>query len=323
MTHAIRFYETGAPDVLKWEEIDVPKPQTGEVTIRQTAVGVNFIDTNQRKGAYPVKLPSGLGLVAAGVIEDIGAEAGAFKKGDRVAYATGPLGAYAEVRNFPVQHLVKLPDDIDDKTAAALMMRGLTAWYLLFRTYKVQKGDTIVVHAAAGGVGQNMARWAKHVGATVIGLVGSKDKVDIAKQAGCDHVLISRDPFADKVRDLTGGRGAAAVYDSVGKDTFMQSLDSLKPLGTLAAFGTASGPIPQIDPKILADKGSLFLTRPSLKDYVAERSELETGAKAMFEAIRQGILKPDIQKEFKLEDAANAHEALEGRKLTGTIVLLP
>lgn len=319
-TNGFRFHETGGPDVLRWETIALPEPHDGEIRLRHTAISVNFIDTNQRKGAYPVKLPSGLGLAGVGVAETAG---GGFQAGDRVGYATGPLGAYQERRNVETRRLVRLPDDITDQDAAALMMRGLTAWYLIHKTYAVKPGDAIVVHAAAGGVGQIAARWAKAKGAFVIGLVGSEAKTAIAKQAGCDNVLISREPFATNVRALTGGKGVAAVYDSVGKDTFMESLDCLAVRGVMAAYGTASGPIPMIDPKILADKGGLFLTRPSLIHYVNESQDLEEGADAMFAAVRDGIILPNIQKILPLKDAAEAHRMLEARETTGALVLIP
>ena len=323
MPHAIRFDKTGGPDVLQWVEHDAPPPQAGEVRVRHTAISVNFIDIVQRKGQYPLPLPSGLGLSAAGIVEAIGDGVTDFKAGDRLAYTSGPLGAYAEIHTVKAAQAVKIPHDIDDRTVAAVMLRGLTAWYLLHKTYVVQQGDTIVVHAAAGGVGQILCRWGRSLGAQVVGLVGSADKTETAKQAGADHVLISTEPFADKVKALTGGQGAPVVYDSVGKDTFDQSLASLRPRGVLALFGNASGPVPPLDLGRLAAGGSLFVTRPSLTNYVSSKADLQEGADALWRAVRDGIALPQIGQEYALADAAKAHAALEGRQTTGALILIP
>jgi NADPH2:quinone reductase len=323
MPHAIRFDKTGGPDVLQWVEVEPAQPSAGEVRVKHTAISVNFIDINHRKGQYPLKLPSGLGLAGVGTVDALGDGVTDFKKGDRIGYTSGPIGAYADFNIVKASQAVKILDDIDDKTAAALMMRGLTAWYLLHKTYEVKKGDVIVVHAAAGGVGQILCRWGKKIGATVIALVGSDDKMKTAKEAGADHVLISREPFADKIKELTGGKGAQIVYDSVGKETFEQSLKSLRPRGMLALFGTASGMVPPFDLKALAEGGSLYLTRPSLTHYVSTKEDLQEGADALWQAVRDGIALPQITNEFALKDAAKAHETLESRKTTGAMVLLP
>lgn len=323
MPHAIRIYENGSPDVLRWEEVTVGDPGPGEVRVRNTAVGLNFIDTYQRSGLYPLPLPMGLGSEGAGVIEAVGPKVKGFKVGDRVAYAA-PLGAYAEVLLRPAARLVKIPAGVSDQTAAAMMLKGMTAWYLLRRTYKVKKGDVILVHAAAGGVGQILCQWGKHLGATVIGTVGSDAKAPIAKKAGCKHVIVAeRETVSKRVREITKGAGLPVVYDGVGKETFMDSLDCLAPLGMMASFGNASGAVPPFNIGILAQKGSLFLTRPTLGNYTATREDLETAARDLFSVVKKGAVKIAINQTYPLRDAAQAHRDLESRKTTGSTVLLP
>ncbi len=323
MPHAIRIHENGGPEVLKWEEVTVGNPGPGEVRVRNTAIGLNFIDTYQRSGLYPLPMPLTMGSEGAGVVEAVGPKVTGLKKGDRVAYA-GPIGAYAEVLMRPAARLVKIPAGVTDKTAAAMMLKGMTAWYLLRRTYKVKKGDTILVHAAAGGVGLILCQWAKHLGATVIGTVGSDAKVAVAKKAGCKHVIVaSREKIAERVRAITKGAGVPVVYDGIGKDTFMDSLDSLAPLGMMASFGNASGAVPPVNIGILAQKGSLFLTRPTLGNYTASRKDLETAARDLFAVVKKGAVKISINQTYALRDAAQAHRDLESRKTTGSTVLLP
>jgi NADPH2:quinone reductase len=323
MPYAIRAHQTGGPDVLQWEEVAVGDPGPGEVRVRNTAVGLNFIDTYHRSGLYPMPMPLTLGSEGAGVIEAVGPKVKGFKKGDRVAYAQ-PIGAYAEVLIRPVARLVKIPAGITDETAAAMMLKGMTAWYLLRRTYKVKKGDTILVHAAAGGVGQILCQWGKHLGATVIGTVGSDAKAPLAKKAGCKHVIVaSREKISQRVRDLTKGRGVPVVYDGIGKETFMESLDCLSPLGTMASFGNASGAVPPVNIGILAQKGSLFLTRPTLVNYTATRADLDAAARDLFAVVKKGAVKISINQTYPLREAAQAHRDLEGRKTTGSTVLLP
>lgn len=323
-THAIRIAETGGPEVLRWQVIDLPPLAPGEVRVRHTAIGLNFIDTYFRTGLYPTTLPAVLGSEAAGVVEAIGEGVTLVAKGDRVAYANGPLGAYAEVRNIPASHLVRLPAKIDDATAAAAMLKGMTAQYLVRRTYPVQKGDTILVHAAAGGVGLILCQWAKHLGATVIGTVGSEEKAKLAREHGCDHVVFYRtEDVAARVRAITGGAGVPVVYDSVGKDTFAASLDCLRPRGLMVTFGNSSGPVGPFDPRVLAQKGSLFLTRPTLGDYVRARADLEATASELFDVIASGVVRVRVAQTYPLRDAERAHRDLEDRKTTGSTVLLP
>lgn len=325
MTKAIRMNATGGPEVLRWESIELAPPGAGELRVRHTAVGLNFIDTYHRTGLYPVALPAVLGSEAAGVVEEVGPGVSGFAKGDRVAYGTGPIGAYAEARNVPAAHVVKLPDAIDDKVAAAVMLKGMTAQYLVRRTHPVAAGETILVHAAAGGVGLLLCQWAKHLGATVIGTVGSEAKAELAKKSGCDHIVFYRhEDVPRRVRELTGGAGVRVVYDSIGRDTFTGSLDSLQPLGLMASFGQSSGPIGPIDPRILAQKGSLFLTRPTLGDYVGRRREdLENATRELFDLLARGVLRVRVDQTYPLRDAARAHADLEARKTTGSTVLLP
>ncbi|HSO34586.1 MAG TPA: quinone oxidoreductase [Labilithrix sp.] len=323
-THAVRVHQTGGPEVLRWEKIELPAPGPGEVRVRHAAIGLNFIDTYFRTGLYPLPLPAVLGSEAAGVVEAIGPDVTAVRKGDRVAYGTGPTGAYAEVRNVPVAHVVKLPDAIDDTTAAAVMLKGMTAQYLCRRTYAVQKGDHILVHAAAGGVGLLLCQWAKHLGAIVIGTVGSEEKAKLAAEHGCDHVLFYRtEDVAARVREITNGERVPVVYDSVGKDTFLTSLDCLRPRGLMVTFGNSSGPVGPIDPRILAQKGSLFLTRPTLGDYVRTRAELDATARDLFDVIASGAVRVRVAQTYPLRDAEGAHRDLEARKTTGSTVLIP
>ena len=323
MPYAIRIHEYGGPEKLKWEEVQVGDPGPGQVRVRHTAVGLNFIDTYHRSGLYPMPLPLTLGSEGAGVVEAVGPGVKEFKVGDRVAYA-GLIGAYSEVALRPADRLVKIPPGIDDKVAAAIMLKGMTAWYLVRRTYKVKEGDTILVHAAAGGVGQILSQWAKHLGATVIGTVGSDEKAPLAKKAGCRHVIVtSKETFVDRVKKITKGQGVPVVYDGVGKDTFMDSLDCLSPLGLMVSFGNASGPVPPFNIGILAQKGSLFLTRPTLATYTAKREDLVRAARELFSVVKSKAVKVHINQTYPLREAAQAHRDLEARKTTGSTVLLP
>src|SRR6266446_5202806 len=318
MVQAIRFAKTGGPEVLEWQEVEVGKPGPGQVRIRHTAVGLNYIDTYQRSGLYPMPLPSGLGSEAAGIIEEVGPGVSGLKPGDRVAYAGGPLGAYSEARVMPADRLVPIPDGITDSQAAAMMLKGMTAWYLIRRTHAVKRGETILIHAAAGGVGLIVCQWAKHLGATVIGTVGDEEKAALAKQNGCDHpILYKREDFVAKVVEITQGKKLPVVYDSVGKDTFYKSLDCLAPLGLMASFGQSSGPVGPVDIGILAAKGSLFLTRPTLNTYTATREDLLTAAKELFDVVLSGAVKIQLNQSYPLRDAAQVHRDLQGRKTTG------
>ena len=329
MTHAIRFHRAGGPEVLQWEEVgaDETAPAAlaaGEARVRHHAVGVNFIDIYHRTGLYPLPLPSGIGLEGAGVVEAVGDGVTDICVGDRVAYAGGPVGAYAQVRSLPADRLVKLPDSIDFKTGAAMMLQGLTAQYLLRRTYRVQPGDTILIQAAAGGVGLIVCQWAKALGATVIGTVSSDDKAQLAKAHGCDHAIVyTRENFVERVKEITGGAGVAVVYDSIGKDTFQGSLDCLRPMGMMVTFGNASGPVPPFDTSELAKRGSLFLTRPTLFTYIAKRADLLSMSAELFEMVTSGKVKIEVTKTYALSDAAQAQADLAARKTTGSIVLLP
>ena len=324
MPNAIRIHQTGGPEVLTWEAVDVPAPAAGEATVRHHAVGLNFIDTYHRTGLYPLPLPSGIGLEGAGVVEAVGAGVTEVKVGDRVAYAGGPVGAYAEVRNIPAHRLLILPDAIAFDTAAAMMLQGLTAAYLLRRTYRVQPGDAVLIHAAAGGVGLIACQWAKALGATVIGTVGSPAKAELAKAHGCDHVInYSTENFTQRVREITGGEGVPVVYDGVGKDTFMGSLDSLRPLGMLVTYGNASGPVPPFDVLLLSQKGSLFVTRPTIMHYTAKRADLEALGAELFEVVVSGKVRIEVNQTYPLREAAQAQRDLEARKTTGSTVLLP
>ena len=324
MTKAIRIHETGGPEALTYEDVDVGTPGPGEVRLRQTAVGLNYIDVYHRSGLYPVKdLPAVIGMEAAGVIEDAGPDVGGFKAGDRVAYTMG-LGAYAQERVMGTGRLVALPDAIDDRQAAAMMLQGTTAHYLIHRTYKVQKGDTILVYAAAGGVGLILCQWAKHLGATVIGCVGSEEKAALAEANGCDHPILYRDEnVPERVRKLTGGDGVQVVYDGVGKETFSDSIDCLRPFGLMVSFGNASGPIDPVNPAMLGPKGSLYLTRTTLATHTATRELMMDGANALFDVVTKGHVKIAINQTYPLHETAQAHRDLEARKTTGSAVLMP
>lgn len=324
MTHAVRMHGTGGPEVLRWQPVDLAPPAPGELRVRHTAVGLNFIDTYHRTGLYPVPLPAVLGSEAAGVVEAVGPGVTGLAAGDRIAYATGPLGAYAEARNIAAAHVVQLPAAVDDATAAAAMLKGMTAQYLAKRTYAIQPGDAIVVHAAAGGVGLILCQWAKHLGATVIGTVGSEEKATLARAHGCDHIVFYRtEDVAARVREINGGEGVPVVYDSVGRDTFAASLDCLRPRGLLVSFGQSSGALGPFDPRLLAQKGSLFLTRPTLGHYVATRAELDDTARELFDVIANGAVRIRVAQTYPLRDAERAHRDLEARKTTGSTLLLP
>jgi len=324
MSTAIRFYEHGGPEVLRVEELTPAKPGRGEVQLRHTAIGVNYIDVYDRTGLYPSTLPGGLGREAAGVITALGRGVRGFRLGERVAYVYPVSGAYCGVRNVPVERLVKVPAGVSDPQAAALMLKGLTAHFLIRRTYKVSRGETILVHAAAGGVGLILCQWAKALGAKVIGVVGSEAKAEIARRHGCWKVLISgRDELVASVKKLTRDEGVPVVYDAVGKDTFMESLDCLRRLGMMVTFGNASGPPPAINPLELSKRGSLFLTRPTLFNYIATRAELEAGARELFAAVKARKIRVFIGQTYPLAQAAEAHRDLEGRRTTGSTVLVP
>ncbi|MBX6367805.1 MAG: quinone oxidoreductase [Rhodospirillales bacterium] len=321
MVHAIRIHKTGGPEVMQWEEVEVPPPGPGQVRLRHTAVGLNYIDTYQRSGLYPIPLPSGMGNEAAGVVEEVGAGVTDLAPGDRVAYSGGPIGAYAEARVMPADRLVKLPDGISDQQGAAMMLKGMTAQYLIRRTYKVQKGDTVLVHAAAGGVGLIMCQWLKHLGATVIGTVSSDAKAELARKNGCDYPIVyTREDFVERVLEITKGEKLPVVYDSVGKDTFFKSLDCLRPLGLMVTFGQSSGPYGPVDLGILAQKGSLYVTRPTLFTYVSKREDLLATANELFDVVQKGVVKISIDQTYPLKEAAQAHRDLQARKTTGSTV---
>ncbi|MBT4932051.1 MAG: quinone oxidoreductase [Rhodospirillaceae bacterium] len=325
MTKAICIHETGGPDVLKWEDVDVGEPGPGQARVRHTAVGLNYIDVYGRTGLYPLPaLPHALGMEAAGTVEAIGEGVSEVAVGDRVAYVIAPPGAYAQERLVPADRLVKLPDNISEDTAAAMMLQGMTAQYLLRQTYNVKPGDSILIHAAAGGVGLIVCQWAKHLGATVIGTVGSDEKAELAKAHGCDHAIVyTRENFKDRVEEITDGEGVNVVYDSIGKDTFMDSLDCLKPLGMMVTFGNATGPVDPFSPGLLAQKGSLFITRPTLFTYMAKREDLMAMAADLFEVVSSGVVKIEINQTYDLKDTAQAHTDLEARKTTGSTILKP
>ena len=326
MAKAIRMHSTGGPEVLRWEAVPVGVPGPGEVRLRHSAVGLNYIDVYHRTGLYPLPggLPATPGMEGAGVVVDVAADVSEFRPGDRVAYAGMPPGAYSEERLIPAHRLVKLPDTISERQAAAMMLQGMTAQYLLRRTYRVRPGDVILIHAAAGGVGLIACQWAKHLGARVIGTVGSAEKAELARAHGCDHPLRYRDgDWVAQVREITGGTGVAAVYDSVGRDTFMKSLDCLQALGILVSFGQASGPVAPFDPGILAAKGSLYLTRPTLMTYTARREELLATAAELFDVVSSGAVVIEVNQTYPLREAAQAHRDLEARRTTGSTVLLP
>jgi len=321
MPHAIRVHEIGGPEVLKWEEVEVGEPGPGEIRLRQEAAGVNFIDVYHRTGLYPQPLPFIPGVEGAGVVEAIGSDVTSMQVGDRVAYG-GPVGGYAEVRLIPADRVVKLPDGISAEAAAAMMLKGMTAEMLLRRVYPVKPGDAILVHAAAGGVGLILCQWAKALGASVIGTLGSDEKADLARAHGCDHPIVyTRQDFVAEVERITDGAKVAVVYDGVGRDTFMKSLDCLARRGMMASFGNSSGPVDPFDALLLARKGSLFLTRPTLYDYTLDPADLQLSAHALFDVVESGKVKIEIGQRFPLKDAAEAHRALEGRRTSGSTVL--
>ena len=320
---AIRIHQTGGPEVLHYEDVELPAPAIGEVRVRHAAIGVNFIDTYHRSGLYKVPLPAGIGSEAAGTVEALGSGVTTLKVGDRVAYA-GTTGAYAEANNVPADKLVKLPDGVSEEAAAAALLKGMTVQYLLTRTYSVNPGETILFHAAAGGVGLIFGQWAKHIGATTIGTVGSPDKIALAKSHGYDHVLdLSKDDWVKRVRELTSGEGVPVVYDGVGKATWDGSLDCLAVRGMMVSFGNSSGAVPPFAPGILAGKGSLYVTRPTLGSYTRNAEELQETADDLFAVIASGAVKIEINQRFKLSEAARAHEALQSRQTTGATILLP
>jgi NADPH2:quinone reductase len=322
---AVRMHRTGGPEVLQYEAVEPCDPVAGEARVRQHAIGVNFIDIYYRSGLYPMPLPGGLGLEAAGVVEAVGEGVTDIAPGDRVAYAGGPPGAYASVRNLPADRLVRLPDAIDFDTAAALMLKGLTAQYLLRRTCRIEPGDSVLLHAAAGGVGLIASQWAQALGATVIGTVSTPAKAELARAHGCAHVLTDVAPvdLPAQVRALTGGKGVRVVYDGIGRDTFMASLDCLAPLGMMVSFGNASGPVAAFEPALLAQKGSLFLTRPTLFHYVAQRADLLAAADEVFARVADGTVRVATGQRHALKDCARAHEALAARRTTGSLLLAP
>jgi NADPH:quinone reductase len=323
MIKAIRIHAAGGPEVMKWEDVPKPEPGQGEALIKQEAVGLNYIDVYFRSGLYKAPtMPLIIGQEGAGTVSAVGPGVTHVKSGDRVAYA-GSLGGYATERVISADRLVKLPDAIDFKTAAAMMLQGMTAQYLIRRTYEVKSGDTIVVHAAAGGVGLILCQWAKHLGATVIGVVSTEQKAELARAHGAAHTVVGHANLVAEVKRITGGAMVPVVYDSVGKDTWNASLDSLAPLGLMASYGNASGPVPPVDISILAAKGSLYLTRPSLATYTAKRADLEKVAADLFDVVQKGAVKIEVNQTFPLKDAAAAHIALESRKTTGSTVLVP
>jgi len=324
MTKAIRFHQTGGPEVLVYEDVDVGAPGPGQARVKNNAIGLNFIDTYHRSGLYPLPLPSGLGLEAGGVVEAVGEGVDYLKPGDRVAYAGGPPGAYSEVRLIPADRLVKVPDGITDEQAAAMMLKGMTVQYLIRRTYRVQPGQTVLFHAAAGGVGLIAGQWLKALGCTTIGTVESDEKASLTKpNANANTIVYTRENFAERVKEITGGAKVPVVFDSVGKDTFMGSLDCLQPLGMLVVFGNGSGPVGAFDLNLLAQKGSLYVTRPTLMSYTAKREDLVATANDLFDVVKSGKVKIGINQTYGLKDAAQAHRDLEGRKTTGSTIFKP
>jgi NADPH2:quinone reductase len=321
MTNAIRVHDTGDADVMKWEAVEVGNPGPGEARIKQSAAGLNYIDVYFRSGLYAgPPLPLTIGMEAAGVVESVGDGVSNVKVGDRVTYNM-VMGAYAEERVIPAERLVALPDAISDETAAAMMLKGTTAWYLIRQIHKVKAGETILIHAASGGVGLIVCQWAKHLGATVIGTVGTDAKAELAKAHGCDHSIVyTRDNFKEQLLEITKGEKVPVVYDSVGKDTYMDSLDCLAPRGTLVLFGAASGPVPPFDLALLGAKGSLFITRPSLANYTGTREDLEAASNELFDVVKSGAVKIEVNQTYALKDAPQAHKDLEGRRTTGSTV---
>ena len=324
MIHAVRIHEHGGPEKMSWDEVPLPAPKPGEALIRHKAIGLNYIDVYFRTGLYKLpSLPAALGMEGAGIVEAVGEGVTEVAVGDRVAYASGPVGAYAEARTMKADRLVPVPDAISFETAAAMMLQGMTAQYLLRTTYRVKAGETILVHAAAGGVGLIMVQWAKHLGCTVIGTVSTPEKAALAKAHGADHVILSGEDIPAAVKKITGGAMLPVVYDSVGKDTFLASLDCLRPLGTMVSYGNASGAVPPVDIGILAAKGSLYLTRPTLASYTTKREDLLAVAKDLFDVVASGAVKINVNQRYALKDAAQAHIDLEARKTTGSTILLP
>jgi NADPH2:quinone reductase len=323
MSKAIRIHAYGGPEVMKWESVPMPQPGPGEVLLRHAAVGLNYLDVYFRSGLYKTSLPATLGMEGAGTVVAVGSEVVDLQPGDRVAYAGGPIGAYATERVISAERLVKLPDAIDFNTGAAMMLQGMTAQYLLRRTFNVQKGQTILVHAAAGGVGLILCQWAKFLGASVIGVVSTQEKAALAAENGADHTIIGHATLAAEVKKITGGAMVPVVYDSVGKDTFNASLDCLAPRGLMVSYGNASGPVPPVDISVLSAKGSLFLTRPSLASYTASHGDLLGAAADLFEVVTSGAVKIQVKQTFPLAEAAAAHTALEARQTTGSTVLIP
>ena len=321
---AVRFDKPGGPEVMRLVDVNIEEPAAGQVRVRQTAVGLNFIDTYHRSGLYPVPLPSGLGLEAAGVVEALGEGVTSLAVGDRVSYGNGPIGAYAQAVNVPANRISKIPDGISDDTAAAMMLKGMTVRYLLRRTYEVEAGDTILLHAAAGGIGLIAIQWAKALGATVIGTVGSEDKAELAKAHGCDHIILYKtEDVAKKVREITGGKGVPVVYDGVGQAVVDASLDSLQPFGLWVNFGNASGPVTNFNLGVLSAKGSLYVTRPTLMTYVARDEDLRETAGELFDMVGSGKVKIEINQRYGLSEVRKAHEDLEARRTTGTTIFLP
>ena len=320
MPRAIQIKKQGAAGVMKWAEVPVGKPKRGQILINQSHVGLNYIDVYHRSGLYPLEMPHGIGMEAAGTVEAVGAGVNGIRVGDRVAYAAGPPGSYAEARIMPADRVVKLPDWISNEQAAAMMLQGMTTEYLIRRTYKVKKGDTVLFHAAAGGVGLIACQWLRQLGATVIGTVGGPAKAKLAKAHGCDHVInYNKQDFVKRVKSITKGAGVPVVYDSVGKSTYNGSLDCLSPLGTFVSFGNASGPIPPVDGAMLSQKGSLFFTRPTLMTYTADSKDLQASARALFAAVKKGV-KIEVNQRYAIKDAVQAHRDLEARKTTGSTV---
>jgi NADPH2:quinone reductase len=324
MPNAIRFHKNGGPEVMQWESVEVGQPGPGEARVRHTAIGVNYIDTYHRSGLYKLALPSGLGTEGAGIVESVGPGVTDVRSGDRVAYSGGPLGAYSEVRVMPADRLVKLPDGVSEQLAATLMLKGLTVQYLLRQTFPLKGGETILFHAAAGGIGLIACQWARALGVTMIGTVGSDEKAALAKANGCTHTIVyTRENFVERVKQLTGGKGVPVVYDGVGKDTFPASLDCLSPRGMFVSFGNASGPIAAFDILLLSQKGSLYATRPTLATYTASRAAMLKMSEEMFSLVLGGKLANEARQTYALKDAAQAHRDLESRKTTGATILLP
>ncbi len=324
MSHAIRIHAYGGPDAMQWDDVPTPEPGPAEVLVHHTAIGLNYIDVYFRNGLYKApSLPATLGMEAAGVVQAVGSDVTSLAVGDRVAYAAGPIGAYSTDRVISADRVVRVPEGISDQTAAAMMLQGMTAQYLLRRTYPVKRGDTVLIHAAAGGVGLIMCQWAKHLGATVIGVVSTDEKARIAKEHGATHVIVGYEKLASEIKGITGGAMVPVVYDSVGKDTFTASLDCLAPLGLMVSFGNSSGPVPPFELAVLGAKGSLFLTRPTLATYTASKADLDRSAQDLMQVVMAGAVQIKVNQTFALKDAAEAHRALEARKTTGSTVLIP